>query len=388
MKKITYSRQSIGRDEIRAVTRVLQSDWLTQGETVKEFEACVAEYCGADYAVAVANGTAALHLACLAAKLTEKLPDSSRGITSPLSFVASANGMLYNGITPDFCDVDPISGNLDPALLPSVIRDSTRLIVPVDYSGLPADLDPIMKLAHTRSAMVIEDASHALGAEYHGRKIGSIADMTIFSFHPVKIITTGEGGMILTSRRDIYELLLQLRSHGNVKPPGKLRFKPDGPWYYEMQSLGFNYRLTDIQCALGLAQMKRIGYFLQRRREIASVYCDQLAGIEEINLPPSPADRISSYHLFPIRIDFNRLGLSRSELFRFMLERDIQLQVHYIPIPAHPYYRDLGHSDHLYPNAARYYRHQVSLPVYPDLTPAQQKRVITTLKKFMNLKKK
>lgn len=388
MKKITYSRQSISRDEIRAVTKVLRSDWLTQGGVVQEFEACVADYCGADYAVAVANGTAALHLACLAAKQLAGFPADVQGITSPNSFVASSNCMLYVGIKPCFCDIQPDSGNLNPDLLPSLIHNTTRLIIPVDYSGLPADLDPIMDLARAHSALVIEDASHALGAVYHRRMIGSIADMTVFSFHPVKIITTGEGGMILTNSRDLYQRLVCLRSHGNIKNPELLTSRNPGPWYYEMQTLGFNYRLTDIQCAIGLAQMKKINSFLERRREIADYYYSQLDGIDGLYLPARYSDRISSYHLFPVRIDFAVLELIKSDFFDYFASHGIFLQVHYIPIPHHPYYRDLGYSGALCPESDRFYQQEVSLPVYPDLTRYQQNKVINQLKKALKSKKK
>ena len=380
MKTIPYGHQKIDKKDVEAVVRVLKSEWLTQGPKVREFEEALCGYTGAKYAVCVSSGTAALHLACLASGLKQ----ADEIITSPITFVASANCAVYCGAKPVFADVDPKTANIKPGEILKKLTKKTRMVIPVDFAGLPCDLEEIYEIARRNGLIVIEDAAHALGAKYKGTQVGSCryCDMAVFSFHPVKSITTGEGGAVLTNSRDLYKALLAFRNHGITKDPGSIDKKmKDCGWYYEMQNLGFNYRMTDIQAALGLSQLKKADLFIERRREIASVYDKAFDGNEFFDIPAEANDRRSSYHLYPIRLK-DRFRNGRKEIFLKMRNNGLGVQVHYIPVYLQPYYRDLGFKKGLCPNAESYYEREISIPIYPALKGADIKYVINTIFKI------
>lgn len=376
---IPYGRQSISEEDIRSVVRILRSDFLTQGPIIVEFEKSVTEYCRAKYAVAFSSGTAALHGACFAAGISK----GDEVITSPMTFAASANCVLYSGGTPIFADIKKDIPLIDTLEILKKITNKTKAIIPVDYSGIPADYNEINSIAHKHKLIVIADAAHSLGATYKNRKVGTLADMTVFSFHPVKLITTGEGGMVVTDSQKFYDRLLLFRNHGISKNPKLLQKKDVGSWYYEMQELGFNYRLTDIHAALGLSQMKKIERFMVKRQKIASFYLDKFKNVPCITLPKVPKDRTSAWHLFPIRANFSKLKKTKKEMFSFFADKGIKLQVHYIPVHLHPYYKKLfGYKKGDFVNAERFYEEEVSLPLYPGLTGRDVAHVIKILKKF------
>ncbi len=372
-RAIPYSRQWVGPDDVREVVRVLTADYITQGPKVREFEDALARYCRARYAVAVSSGTAALHIACLAGGLGR----GDEAITSPISFVASANCAVYCGGRPVFADIQEDTFNVDPDDVKRKITKRTKAIIPVDFAGHPCDMAEIVALARRHGAIVIEDASHALGAEYKGKKVGGLADMTVFSFHPVKSITTGEGGAVMTNDKRLYQRLMRLRTHGITRDPRTFLHK-GGPWYYEMQALGFNYRITDIQCALGISQMKKLGAFIERRREIASRYNSAFSTIEGIRAPYERAYVRSAYHLYVVRLESKKLKGRKAETFAFLNARGIRANVHYIPIYMQPYYRyALGYRKGLCPRAERYYQEAISLPLYPKMTEKEVGHIIS-----------
>jgi UDP-4-amino-4,6-dideoxy-N-acetyl-beta-L-altrosamine transaminase len=374
MKKfIPYARQWINEADIRAVTNVLRSDWLTQGTTVAKFEKAMANYTGAKYAVAVSSGTAALHAACFAAGIKE----GDEVITSPITFAASANCVLYCGGKPVFADINPDTWNIDPSEIEKKIAQRTRAIIPVDFAGQPVELDKINKIAHKYNLVVIEDAAHALGAEYKSKKVGGLSDMTIFSFHPVKHITTGEGGMILTDNRDYYQKLLMFRSHG-ITRDSKFMAKDEGAWYYEMHYLGYNYRLTDIQCALGLSQLKRLNQFIARREAIVKRYNEAFGKIEEITIPYEKPDVKSAWHLYIIRLKLDKLKATRRKVFEELRNKKIGVNLHYIPVYRHPYYKRLGYQRGICPEAEKYYEEAISLPLFAKMTDLDIEYVIKT----------
>lgn len=367
---IPYGRQSLGDDDVAAVLETLRSPYLTQGPLVEQFEQALAEYTGAKYAVAVANGTAALHAAYAAAGLGS----GDEFITTPMTFAATANAGLWQRATPVFVDVDPVTGNIDPLRIESAITSKTKIIAPVDYTGRPADLAALMDIAKRHNLMVVEDAAQALGASYKGRKIGSITDLTTLSFHPVKSITTGEGGAVLTNDESYYRFLKKFVTHGMTKTD--LTRESPGGWYMEMQVLGQNYRLTDIQCALGIVQMKKMDQFLSRRREIVARYNDAFAGARGFTTPPADTSDVqSAWHLYVIRLA-DTLVPRRGEIFTKLREAGIGVQVHHIPVHTHPYYRRNGFADAVYPIAEDLYARSMSLPVYPDLSADDQQQVI------------
>lgn len=375
---IPYGKQWLDDSDIEEVVKVLKSDWLTQGPTVKRFEDATAKYTGARYAVAVSNGTAALHIAVAALEL----PAGTEGITSPITFLASANAMLYNGLHPVFADIEPDTYNINPSKIEEKISTKTRLLIPVHFSGQPADIEKIYDIAKKHNLKIIEDAAHALGSEYIDssgirHKVGDCAfsDMTILSFHPVKHITTGEGGMVLTNSEELYEKLLMLRSHGVTKTPKNLT-KNDGPWYYEMQMLGYNYRITDFQCALGLSQLKKLDKFVSRRREIVEMYNGAFKDITQILTPFEKNGVKSAYHLYVIRLK----NISRLEFYNILRAKDILCQVHYIPVHLQPYYKkELGYKEGNYPEAEEYYKEAISLPLYPKMSDSDVAHVINTV---------
>lgn len=388
---IPYGKHHIDEQDIQAVVDVLRSGALTQGPAIDLFEQAIADYVGAKYAVAVSSGTAALHLAALVAGVG---PGASL-ITSPITFVASANAALYAGGRVVFADIDPDTVNMSPVALREAIANNpdARAIIPVHFAGLPCDMPAIKSIADQAGVVVIEDAAHALGAHYpDGQRVGSCAysHMTIFSFHPVKAIAAGEGGMITTNDESIYRRLLRLRSHGINKLDDPLQLPEQAetngvrdPWYYEMQEIGFHYRITDVQCALALSQFKKLDRFIARRRALANKYDEQFAGMR--NCRPAQAmgrDR-SGHHLYVLRIDYDAAGLSRGQLIQELRLRQIGSQVHYIPVPAHPYYRRLGYKPEDYPNAQKYYDEGLSIPLFYDLTGEQQTQVIAAIKELV-----
>ena len=366
-KTISYSHQWLDRQDINEVVKVLRSDWLTQGPKIAEFEEALCKYTGAKYAVCVSSATAALHLACFVSGI--KAGDEV--ITSPITFVATANAVIYCGGRPVFADIEEDTANIDPEEIKRKITKKTKAIIPVHFAGHPCDLEEISKIAKKHNLVVIEDAAHALGAEYKGEKIGSCkySDMAVFSFHPVKSITTGEGGAILTNNQQYYEKLLKLRTHGITKNPKQFinyDSQIDGDWYYEMQELGFNYRLTDIQCALGISQLRRIDDFINKRRKIAKIYNKVFKDNKYFDLPIEKNYVKSACHLYPIRLK-DKYKKKRKEVFSYLRKNNLWVQVHYIPVYKQSYYQRLGYQDNLCPLAEKFYQQEISLPIYPML---------------------
>ena len=389
---IPYGRHHLDEDDINAVVACLRSGALTQGPHVEDFEAAIRDYVGARYAVAVASGTAGLHLAAMAAGVK---PGAGL-ITSPITFVASSNAAVYTGGTPLLADVERETVNMCPASLETVLRahPETRAVVPVHFGGLPCDTRAIGMLAGRAGAVVIEDAAHALGATYPtGERVGSNVHslMTVFSFHPVKAIAAGEGGMITTNDEPTYRRLLRLRSHGINKLDDPLQIPEqahtDGvrnPWYYEMQELGYHYRITDIQCALGLSQFRKLDTFLARRRALVHAYDQAFAAFTHVRpAQPTSTRDLSGHHLYVVRIDFAAAGVTRAHLMQHLRTRQIATQVHYIPVASHPFYRSLGMRPEDYPNAQRYYEEALSIPLYYDLTDDEQAFVIASIKELI-----
>jgi UDP-4-amino-4,6-dideoxy-N-acetyl-beta-L-altrosamine transaminase len=376
---IPYGRQTIDDTDIAAVVEALRSDWLTQGPMVERFERALAERCGARHAVVVANGTVALHLACLAAGLGP----GDEGITSSLTFLASANCMLYCGATPVFADVRPDTWNLDTQKIEAAITGKTKVLIPVHFAGLPCDMHEIRSIARRHGLTVIEDACHALGAEYAGHPVGRAdgTDMVCFSFHPVKHITTGEGGAILTQDDDVAARLRTLRHHGITKDPARMR-RNDGPWYYEVHELGYNGRLTDIQCALGLSQLSRLDGFLKRRASIANAYRSALSDLPGVRLQEVPAGRSHAYHLFVVHIDPARKN--RRQVFEQLRDAGIAPQIHYVLVHSQPFMDGRSRVSGTMVETDRYYAGCLSLPIYPTLSESDQHKVIDTLRQAVS----
>lgn len=372
---IPYGRQTIEEDDIQAVVDVLKSDFLTTGPKIAEFEKAVADYVGAKYAVAISNDTAALHAACHAAGIGE----GDEVITTPITFAASSNCVLYCGGTPVFADIDPKTYNIDPEDIKRKITPRTKAIIPVHLAGQPCDMDAIHAIAKEHNLVVIEDAAHALGSEYKGKKIGGLtSDMTTFSFHPVKPITTGEGGMIVTNSEELYRKLVLFRSHGITRDTS-LMTRNEGPWYYQQLDLGYNYRMTDIQCALGCTQMKKLDRFLARRRAIAARYDEAFADCANIVTPYQIPEGNSGWHLYIIQVKNH----DRREVFEKLREAGIGVNVHYIPVYKHPYYQEHGFAEVHCLVAEEVYSHIISIPMFPGLTGEQQEEVIETIKRVV-----
>ncbi len=380
-KLLPYGHQWIDEEDVKSVIEVLRSDWITQGHKVVEFEKEFAKYVGARYAVAVNSGTAALHAACFAAQIEK----GDEVVTSLITFVASANCVIYQGGIPVFADIDENTLNIDPEEIRKKIIKKTKALIPVDFTGLPVDLEKILQIGKDNKFVIIEDASHALGATYKDKKIGSISDMTIFSFHPVKHITTGEGGMITTNNKEFYERLKLFRTHGITKEKDKLLYY-DGPWYYEMQELGYNYRLTDFQCALGLGQLKKIDKFIQRRREIVKKYNSEFKDMQEIKIPEiNPINSNPVWHIYMIQVNLEKLKEGRREIFEALRAENIGVNVHYIPVHLQPYYRKrFGYHPGDFPKAENYYSRAITLPVFPKMSDKDIDGVIKAVKKVIN----
>lgn len=371
---IPYGRQSISSGDVEEVVKILQSDWLTQGPKVEEFEKKLADYCGAKYAVVMNSGTAALHAAYFAAGFKQ----GDEFITSPMTFVATGNAGLWQGARPVFVDIDQQTGNIDPDKIEAAITSKTKAIVPIDYAGRPADLKRIKAIAEKHNLLVIEDGCHALGASYFEEKIGSVTDMTIFSFHPVKSITTGEGGAVLTNNEGWYKKMKIFVTHG-ISKDNLVNTSP-GAWYFEMQELGQNYRLTDIQCALGISQLARLDSSIAKRRLIMRRYNEELKNIVALTLPPEDSAEIfSTWHLYVVNLK-GVFATKRAEVFAKLREANIGVQVHYIPVYMHPYYRRNGYVDTFLPITEQFYNTCLSLPIFPDLSEPDQEKVISTLK--------
>ena len=376
---LPYGHQYIDEEDIAAVVEVLRSDWLTTGPKVKEFEEAVAAYVGVDYAVAFSSGTAALHAAAFAAGLGP----GDEAITTPLTFCATANCVLYMGASPVFADVSEDTLNLDPELVAKRITPKTKAILPVDYTGHPADLEAMLSPAEAHGLTVIEDGAHALGAEYQGRRVGGISHMTMFSFHPVKHVTTGEGGMITTNNPEFARRLRQFGNHGIDPAARERQSRTDGQWNYEMTELGFNYRLPDTACALGMTQLKKLPDNLSRRRDIVRQYNEAFSELPAVITPVERPDVQNSWHIFPIRLEMDRLTAGRKEIFQALRAENIGVQVHYIPVHLQPYYKEkYGYRTGDFPVAEKYYDRALSLPLYPTLTDSEQGKVISLVKKF------
>ncbi|MDI3329042.1 MAG: UDP-4-amino-4,6-dideoxy-N-acetyl-beta-L-altrosamine transaminase [Alicyclobacillaceae bacterium] len=373
---IPYGRQWVDDEDIQCVVDVLCSDFLTTGPAVERFEQTLAHYTGARHVVAVNSGTAALHTAYYAAGLQA----GDEIITSPLTFVATANAALYLGATVKFVDVRPDTGTLDPSRLEEAITRKTKLIVPVDYAGHPADYDNIRAIAQRYGITVVADAAHSLGAVYRGRKVGTLAGLTTVSFHPVKPVTTGEGGAVLTDDPEWARRAAQFRSHGIVRDSRRLP-AGEGPWYYEMQDIGYNYRITDIQCALGTSQMRRLDEFIRRRRVIAERYTEAFRDLPGLEVPVVLPGVEPGWHLYVVRLEGG--PAVRRRVFERLREAGIGVQVHYIPVHFHPVYRKMGYTEGMYPCAEDFYRRAISLPLYPKMTDDEVEFVVETVRRVV-----
>jgi len=382
-KLLPYGRQSLDDADVQAAVEVLKSDWLTTGPKVGEFEERFAAWVGARHAVSFSSGTAALHGAAFAAGLG--LGDEA--ITTPMTFCATANCILYQGATPVFADVSPDTLNLEPRevarKIASRASSRTKAIIAVDYAGHPAALDELGELAKAHGAILIEDACHALGAEFRGKRVGGIADMTVFSFHPVKHLTTGEGGMVTTNHAGLAETLRRFRNHG-ISSEARQR-QESGQWFYEMVLLGFNYRLTDIACALGLSQLERLGANLARRREIAAQYAEAFRDLNAIMVPTVRESVVPAWHLYPVRLKLEMLAVGRGEIFRALRAENLGVNVHYIPVPQHPYYRERfkSQSKEGYPVAEGAYERLISLPMFHSMTARDVEDAIHAVRKVL-----
>lgn len=381
MKFIPYGQQSIDEDDIRAVVEALRTDWLTTGPAVRAFEEALCEYTGARHAIAVANGTAALHVAALAAGIGT----GDRVITSPITFLASANCAEYVGAVADFADIDPDTCNLSPDSLASAMSPDVKAVVAVDFAGRPCDFPALAAVARAQGTVIIEDASHALGSRFeHGGKTYSVGahpwtDLTTFSFHPVKTLTTGEGGAVLTDSDKLAERCRLFRNHGME------RNRPDEPWYYEMRQPGFNYRITDLQCALGCSQLKHLEAFVRRRQEIVDAYNTAFETVQALSLPcPVPSGR-AAWHLYVVQIDFPGIGKSRARVMQALRDRGVGTQVHYIPVHLQTYYREkYGYGPGKCPHAEAYYERCLSLPLFPAMSDDDVRQVIDAVGKVVS----
>ncbi len=383
-KFLPYGKQVIDENDIKSVVNILNGDYLTTGPTVSEFEKKVANYVGSKYAVAVSNGTAALHIACLSAGIKE----GDEVITTPMTFAASANCILYCGAKPVFVDIDKYTYNINVNEIEKKITPKTKAIIPVHFTGQSVDLDPILELAKKYNLTVIEDAAHALGTKYKGKFIGSISDMTEFSFHPVKTVTTAEGGIITTNRKDLYEKLILFRTHGITRNTEFMENKNEGPWYYEQIDLGYNYRITDLQCALGITQMDKLDEFIKRRKELVEMYNESLSKIDGVIIQKEEEFSDTSRHLYIMKLDLDKFKVGKKEIFEALLAENIGVNVHYLPVYLHPYYKKLGYEKGLCPNAEELYDSMITLPLYPGMSDDDFYDVINAVNKVLGYYRK
>lgn len=384
---IPYGRQHLDEDDVKAVVETLTSNWLTQGPAIPKFETALADYCGANFGIAVNSATSALHIACLALGVSE----GDRVWTSPNSFVASSNCALYCGAKVDFVDIDLHTGNMcvDALRNKLALAESTnalpKVVIPVHFAGQPCDMKEIRALSKQYGFFVIEDASHAVGAKYQEKFVGSceFSDICVFSFHPVKIITTMEGGMALTNNSEWAEKMRMLRSHGITNDPEKMTEDSHGPWYYQQITLGFNYRMTDVEAALGLSQLQKLPGFLEKRNTLAAHYDERFASKENISPLKQSNNRYSSYHLYVVRAS----GLTRKEhafVVEQLRDKGVFAHLHYIPIHCQPYYKNLGFNIGDFPNAERYYEQAITLPLFPELTREQIDLIVDSLSRILD----
>lgn len=382
--KLFYGHQFVDEADVEAVARVLTSDYLTCGPKVTELEEKLCALTGAKYAVACSNGTAALHIAAMAAGVGA----GDELVTTPITFAASANCALYCGARPVFADIDPGTYNISPESVRENITDRTKAVVAVDFTGQAVRLDELLELCHDRGITLIEDGAHSIGTKYKGKPVGSIADMTTFSFHPVKTVTGGEGGAVLTNRRDLYEKLLLYHSHGITKDEAFYVNESHGPWYHEQVDLGYNYRITDIQCALILSQMDKLARFADRRREIVNRYNTAFSQIPQLVVQQEIPESDTTRHLYILRIRPEMLTIDRKGFFEAMGAENICCNVHYIPVYWHPYYEKLGYKKGLCPNAEKLYLEMMSLPLYYSLTDEDVDDVIRAVQKIVDYYKR
>jgi len=373
---LPYGQQWIGEEDIQRVAEVLRGEYLTQGPDIPMFEQAVAACVGAKYAVAFSSGTAALHGACYAVGIGP----GDEVITTPITFVASSNCVLYQGGRPVFADILMDTYNIDPEQIAEKITSRTKAVIAVDFTGQPAEMDRIREIARKHGLVVIEDAAHSLGAEWQGRKVGTVADMTMFSLHPLKHITTAEGGMIVTDNHEYYVKLQLFRSHGITKDQ-ELLSRTDGPWYHEMLDLGYHYRMNDIQAVLGLSQLAKLDRFVARRREIAEFYNHELEGLGGIHRPYQHPQAWSSWHLYVIRFELSQFKVGRKEIFEALRAENIGVNVHYIPVYRQPYYQSIGYLQEVCPNAEQFYETAITLPLFPKMTDTDAEDVMKAVRK-------
>lgn len=380
---LPYGRQSIDQEDIDAVVEVLKGDYLTTGPNVEKFEKAISDYVGSKYAVAVSSGTAALHMACFAAGITH----GDEVIVCSMTFAASANAVLYCGGTPVFADIESRTYNIDVNKIESLITNKTKAIIPVDFTGQSVDIDEIIIIAKKYNLIIIEDGAHSLGSTYKSQKVGTKADMVMFSFHPVKPVTTAEGGVITTNNELYYKKMVQFRTHGITRDPNFL-IENHGPWYYEQQILGYHYRLTDIQCALGKSQMNKIDLFISIRREIVKKYNEELSTLNEIILPYEENFSNSGWHLYIIKIRPDLLKANRRTIFEALRAENIGVNVHYLPVYLHPYYASIGYQKGINPISEDLYDNMISLPIFPGMSSDDVTDVIKAVKKIINFYRK
>lgn len=381
---LSYGKQKIDEDDIEEIIKVLKSDYLTTGPVVYKFEEKISKYVNSKYAVSFSSGTAALHAACYAAGIRS----GDEVITSPITFAASANCILYCNAIPVFADINSETYNIDPGDIEKKITRNTKAIIPVDFTGQSVDLDAIKEIARKNKLIVIEDAAHAIGTKYKDKCIGSISDMTVFSFHPVKTITTGEGGMVTTNNEEFYKKLILFRTHGIIKEKDLLISQDEGPWYYEQIDLGYNYRITDIQCGLGISQLNKINDFIKIRKELVKIYNEELSKIDGIIIQKEELFSDTSRHLYIIKLELEKFKVGRKEIFEALLAENIGVNVHYLPVYLHPYYKNLGYNKGLCPRAEELYKAMITLPLHISMTKEDISDVTNALKKVLNYYRK
>lgn len=383
-EKLFYGHQYIDDKDIEAVTEVLKSDFLTCGPKIVELEKRLCDLTGAKYAVACSNGTTALHIACQAAGLTQ----GDELITTPITFAASANCALYCGAKPVFADINEKTYNIDPESVKAHMTENTKAVVAVDYTGQAVELNPLIQLCKERGVILIEDAAHSIGTKYEGKSVGSIADMTTFSFHPVKTVTSGEGGAVLTNNEEYYKKLVLYRAHGITREPALMKKECEGAWYYEQVALGNNYRMTEIQAALLISQLDKLEMFKERRRKIVERYNEAFSVIPEVTVQQEIPESDTTRHLYILRIKPELLTINRKEFFDSMAAENICCNVHYIPVYYHPYYEELGYQKGLCPKAEKLYEEMMSLPLYYAMTDQDVEDVIHAVIKIVDYYRK